>query len=227
MTSGSEPGASWDPTWEEIFQRQDWGKYPPEHLVRFVARHWYAAPLRSGISLLDLGSGPGASTWFAAREGFSVAAIDGSPTAVAKLRVRLSDEGLTADARVGDMASLPWPDSYFDGVIDNASMYANRFEDCKRIVSEVRRVLKPGGVFLSVSFTDRSWGWGLGNEVEHGGFTAVSAGPFMGKGFSLMLGRAQLAELFRDFQRVTVDRVSHTLGAEAHTIEMWVVTCEM
>lgn len=218
--------SAWDPIWEEVFRRQAWGKYPPEHVVRFVARRWYNAEDRKAVTLLDLGSGPGANTWFAAREGFSVSAIDGSATAVSRLLERMARESLAVDARVGDMSSLPWEDCSFDGVIDNASVYANRFADCQRIVSEVYRVLKPGGAFMSASFTDRTWGWGLGTEAEPGGFIDIADGPFAGKGFALMFGRAQIGILFRDFKNVTVDRLSYTVNTEAHTIEMWIVTCE-
>lgn len=226
MSHHSGGTGTWDPAWEEVFRRQAWGKYPAEHVVRFVARTWYGAPDRGAVRLLDLGSGPGATTWFAAREGFSVSAVDGSPTAIAQLGDRLAAEGLAADARVGDLSALPWPEEYFDGVIDNASMYANPSSACEQIVGEVRRVLKPGGRFLSASFTDRTWGWGLGRMVEPGGFTDITEGPFAGKGFTSLMGRAQLESLFAKFRNVSVDRLVHTLGGEEHLIEQWIVACE-
>ena len=226
MTDERHASGTWDPTWEHVFRSQAWGKYPAEHVVRFVARRWYGAKDRRAVRLLDLGSGPGATTWFAAREGFDVSAVDGSPTAITQLRERLAREALSVDARVGDLASLPWPDAHFDGVIDNASMYANPFEACTRIVAEVRRVLKPGGHFLSASFTDRTWGWGLGRMTEPGGFADIPEGPFAGRGFSLLMGRGQVDELFAEFHSVTVDRLAHTVDGGAHQVEQWIVTCE-
>ncbi len=226
MSAASNKPAAWDPAWEQVFRNQEWGKYPPEHVVRFVARNWYRADNRRSIALLDLGSGPGANAWFATREGFSVSAIDGSATAIAQLRARLAAEGLEADARVGDMSSLPWPDGYFDGVIDNASVYANRFADCLQILSEVHRVLKSGGRFSSALFTDRSWGWGLGRELEPGGFDDIMEGPFAGKGFSSLFGRAQINTLFCDFRNVVVDVQSRTVDGGSNVVEMWIVSCE-
>ena len=99
-----------DPAWEQIFRSRQWGKYPPEHLVRFVAGNFYGAPNRGAVHLLEIGCGPGANVWFMAREGFTVSAIDGSPTAISLAGERLASEGLTADLRVGDFFSLPWPD---------------------------------------------------------------------------------------------------------------------
>ncbi len=64
--------ATWDPVWEEIFRRKEWGKYPPEHVIRFVARNFYRVADRASIRLLEIGCGPGANIWFMTREGFTV-----------------------------------------------------------------------------------------------------------------------------------------------------------
>jgi hypothetical protein len=58
----------WDPVWENIFSSIPWGKYPPEELIRFVARNFYAALQRNRIKLLEMGCGPGANLWYMARE---------------------------------------------------------------------------------------------------------------------------------------------------------------
>ncbi len=73
---------SWDPVWEDIYASREWGKYPPEELIRFIARTFYAVPDRKAIRILDLGCGSGAATWYVAREGFSAFGIDGSPSAI-------------------------------------------------------------------------------------------------------------------------------------------------
>ncbi len=57
--------------WESVFQTQEWGKYPPEYLIRLVARHFYKIPDRSTPAFLDLGCGSGTNSWFLCREGFS------------------------------------------------------------------------------------------------------------------------------------------------------------
>ena len=223
--SGAPAVSSWDPAWEEIFRSKEWGKYPPEHVIRFVAGNFYRISHRNEVRLLEIGCGPGANVWFMAREGFTVSGIDGSATAIKQANERLSREGLRADLYVGDYSSLPWPESTFDGVVENVSLYCNRWDAVKRALAEVRRVLKMGAPFLSSFFTDRTWGYGLGTMVEPDGFIGINEGPLAGAGFCLFLNHARLQELFRDFDDVTVERLSRTVQSEHRLVEQFVITC--
>lgn len=219
--------ASWDPTWEAIFSSRAWGKYPPEPVIREIMRKFSRVPDRKAVRVLDLGSGPGANTWFLAREGFNVAAIDGSPSGIAQNRARLIGEQLDADFQVGDFTErLPWDDDSFDAVLDNASAYANPMRAIIRCFAEVKRVLKPGGVFVSLSFTDRTWGYGLGPQGEDcGSVCAVSEGPLHGMGYVQFLSRADVDRLFAGFADRAIERASYTMGGQQHLIEQWIVTC--
>src|SRR5271156_1950170 len=98
--SNSVEAGTWDPIWEDIFCSKSWGRYPPEHIIRFIARTFSGVRDRSTIRLLEIGCGPGANIWFMAREGFSVCGIDGSATAIDRAKQRLASEGLMADLRV-------------------------------------------------------------------------------------------------------------------------------
>jgi SAM-dependent methyltransferase len=214
-----------DPAWEQIFSSREWGKYPPEHVVRFVARTFYRASRRSDVRLLEIGCGPGANVWFAAREGFSVSGIDGSASAIRGANERLSSEGLHADLRVGDFTSLPWADNTFDGVVENVSLYCNGSESIRAALAEVRRVLKPGGPFQASFFTTNTWGYGLGTLVEPDGFTDIVVGPLVGTGFCLFMSRERLMALFQDFASVSVERTSWTMENEKQLVEQFVITC--
>ena len=219
---------SWDPEWEAIFRRREWGKYPPEHVVRFIARRFYRVPDRSAIKVLDVGCGAGgACTWFIAREGFSVTAIDGSKTAVAKTAERLQLEGLTAEVRQCDAIDLPWPDETFDAAVDNACLCNNTLENSRRIVQEIARVLKPGGWFHSANFTDRCSDYGRGPASEPGGFIRRSGeGPLGGDYFTRFAGRPDVDRLFEPFQHVAIDLESHTVDGMTHFVESWIVTAQ-
>jgi SAM-dependent methyltransferase len=217
---------SWDPAWEDLFRAREWGRYPNEHLVRFVARSFYSASDRSQVRILDLGCGQGPNTWYMAREGFSVSGIDGSQSALARARERLESENLKADLRVGDYLNLPWKNDVFDAVVDIASLYANRAEGFKQALQQVHRVLKPGGLVFSLSFSKKTWGYGLGKEIEPDGFTDIPEGPMEGRGFSLYLDLKRLRDFFAEFQDLTVDKASWTCGGMKHAIEEWLVSCK-
>lgn len=214
-----------DPVWEQIFSNREWGKYPPEHVVRYVARGFYRAPDRSQVRLLEIGCGPGANVWFMAREGFRVSGIDGSPTAIRKAQQRLAKEELIADLHVGDFVSLPWADNTFDGALDNVSLGSNPSQIIRAALAEVRRVLKPGAPFQASFFTPRTWGCGTGTRLEPDGFRNMTEGPLVGTGFCLFLTREQLDDFFRDFADRSVERISWTLESEKHVVEQFVITC--
>lgn len=214
-----------DPAWEQIFSTREWGKYPPEHVVRFIARTFYRVPDRSRVRLLEIGCGPGANVWFMAREGFNVSGIDCSPTAISKASQRLENEGLSADLRVGDNAALPWPDNTFDGALENVSLCCNGSDSIRAALAEVRRVLKPSAPFQASFFTTRTWGYGTGTPVERDGFRDVTEGPLVGTGFCLFLTRERLTEFFHDFAISSIERISWTMENEHRLVEQFVIAC--
>lgn len=216
--------ATFDPVWEEIFASSAWGKYPQEHVIRFVARRFYQAADRSAVRILDLGSGPGATAWFLAREGFSVAAIDGSASAIDQLKARLASEGKTVDAKVGDIAKLPWADGTFDAVIDNFAICHNPMSAAQEIMADIKRVLRPGGALLSGSFTDRTWGYGTGRPMGSGAFRDVEVGNLKARGFVHFRGRAEIEQLFSDFMSHELELYSFTMAGMRELTEMWIAT---
>jgi len=224
MSNPVESGA-WDPVWEETFRSRAWGKYPPEHVVRFVARSFSGVVDRSKIRLLEIGCGPGANVWFMAREGFSVSGIDGSPSAIHLAEQRLAEEDLRADLRAGDFTQLPWPDESFDAVVENVSLYSNPTSAVERAIDEVYRVLRPGAPFLSSFFSEKTWGFGTGEMVEPDGFTNLREGPLALTSFCLFLRRERVPELFRQFIDIDVESTSRTLDSERHLLEQLVIIC--
>lgn len=213
-----------DKIWKDLFRNQEWGRYPPESVVRFVARSFYSASERSNIRLLDAGCGPGACSWFMAREGFKVSGIDGSPSAIKYAGERLKAEGLDVDFRVGDYTSLPWPDGFFDGAIDNVSFYANLVADWQRAVDEIHRVLKPGGLFFTRSFTTNTWGYNTGRNVEPDSFTDIPEGPFYSRGLAHFVKESELRVFLRRFSRIEIERECRTLENQSKLVELWIAT---
>jgi trans-aconitate methyltransferase len=100
---------------------------------------WLAA--QPGERILDLGCGDGQLTQRIAAAGASVVGIDASPEMVAAARAR----GVKADK--GPAGKLPYPSHTFDAVFSNAVLHWVRDQD--EMLSQVRRVLRPGGRFVA------------------------------------------------------------------------------
>jgi len=213
---------AWDPVWDDIFAARQWGKYPKEELIRFVARNYYAAPDRKAVRFLDLGCGFGAATWFLAREGFSVEGIDGSELIIARLRERLAAEGLTAGLVAGDAIDLPYPPGHFDCMIDLACLQHNSPDDTRRILDGVFDRLKPGGRLFSFTAAAGSWGEGLGAQVGPCTFTGITEGPFANAGLSRFSDEAQIRDLYGRFE-LQLDLSELTVAGRAHRLSNWIV----
>lgn len=146
---------SW--SWEtDIYrQGQQLNRYPYEHVVSFVYRHAPPGP-RSETHILEVGCGAGNNLWFAAREGFGVTGIDGSPTAIRNAQERFQADGLPGRFIVGDFAALSFPDEHFDLAIDRCAITCVGAEAAQKAVREVWRTLKPGGRFLCNVYSTQS-----------------------------------------------------------------------
>jgi len=224
----------WDSVWEEIFKSQDWGKYPDESFIRFVARNFYAAAgvkrdkeQRAKIKLLEVGCGPGANIWFMAREGFGTFGVDGSETAITKARQRLDQEGLAADLRVGDISDLPYQDGTFDAVADNECLAHNNAKALEGILSEIHRVLKPGGMFYSRTFGDDVYKGKTYQQIGDLQYNGSSDGPFGGRGFFRLSTEATIRVAYgKFFKFISIDNITYTVNNGAVRISEWIIVCQ-
>ncbi len=218
---------SWDPVWERIFrERTGWGYYPPEELVRFVARHYYQAADRRAVRFLEIGCGPGAGPgWYLAREGFSYAGIDGAATAIEKSQRRFMDQGLEGEFVNGSIDALPWDAATFDCVVDVACLQHNAEAGTAAAIAEVGRVLKRGGRHFSLTGKAGCWGDGTGTRVDATSFRDVQEGPFSGMGVMRFATADSLKRLYAKFDEVELNYSIRSMHDGAREIANWIVTC--
>jgi SAM-dependent methyltransferase len=171
-------------------------RYPHHAVVGFVLGAFGKSPDRAGLRFLELGCGAGNNVWFAAREGFGVAGIDGSESAIAYARKRFADEGLAGDLRVGDFVALPWPDAQFDLVIDRGSLTCCTQSVIRSALAESRRVLKPGGRLFSIIYSDQHPGRDFGRDMGDNTYTDFTGGYFSGLGTAHFCPRAELDDVY-------------------------------
>lgn len=219
---------SFDPGWDKIHREQEWGKYPGEEVVRFVARNFYNTE-RSKIRILDAGCGSGAVAWYLAREGFTVYGFDGSETAVAKAEQRIRDEGLQAVIISGDAAQMPFPDRFFDGVIDSAMISANRLDHIRLILKECNRVLKNPGKFFSTGlFGKATSAYNTGIHLGDNTYRDLVAGPLQGKGQIHFFDEEEIRSLWKKagFSRLKIDSLARSEGGGRHTVAYYMIEAD-
>jgi len=99
-----------------------------------------------GKSVLDLGCGGGFMSEELARKGARVIGVDPSEAAIRAAQAHAESEKLEIDYKVGNGESLPLADHCVDCVV--CVDVLEHVADLDRVLDEVQRVLKPGGVFL-------------------------------------------------------------------------------
>jgi ubiquinone/menaquinone biosynthesis C-methylase UbiE len=102
--------------------------------------------------VLDLGCGAGHASFAVAPVAQSVTAFDLSPEMLAVVAGAARERGLEQIiTQQGNVASLPFADASFCMVMTRFS--AHHWLDVPAALREVRRVLKPGGVFIVIDIT--------------------------------------------------------------------------
>jgi 2-polyprenyl-3-methyl-5-hydroxy-6-metoxy-1,4-benzoquinol methylase len=109
--------------------------------------------LQPGMSLLDAGCGGGRNLVYFLRNGFKVYGVDRSADAIVQIK-SLAVElvgGLENDPfRVETVERMSFGNDTFDVVLSSAVLhFADDEEHWQSMVSEMWRVLKPGGIFFA------------------------------------------------------------------------------
>lgn len=113
-----------------------------------------AAGITAGAKLLDFAAGTGRASIAYAKYGFAVTSVDVSVRMLDTLKAKA--DGLPIETVIMDGKALPFDDDSFD-VISAARVFY-LIEEWQGILDEIKRVLKPGGVFLH--------DWGNGDPDE-------------------------------------------------------------
>jgi 2-polyprenyl-6-hydroxyphenyl methylase / 3-demethylubiquinone-9 3-methyltransferase len=99
-----------------------------------------------GKDVLDLGCAGGFMAEALGDRGATVTGIDPAAEAIAAARVHATQTGRNIRYDVGMGEALPYPDTAFDAVV--CVDVLEHVQDLSRVMAEVARVLRPGGLFL-------------------------------------------------------------------------------
>ena len=107
------------------------------------------AKIKEGDTVIDLGSGAGNDAFIARRfvgEKGKVLGVDFTEAMIARARDNAEKLGLNnVEFRLGDIDDMPVTSNYADVVVSNCVL--NLVPDKNKVISEIFRILKPGGHF--------------------------------------------------------------------------------
>lgn len=130
---------------------------------RWKARAISLAAPAPGLRALDLACGTGDLAFALAAGGATVAGLDVTHRML-QLAKGKAAAGSAPSFVTGDMTALPFPDAYFDIVTTGYGL--RNVPDLALAVSEIQRVLRPGGTLVSLDFNRP------GNAIARGVYLA-------------------------------------------------------
>src|SRR6202451_445931 len=107
-----------------------------------------AAVVPAGGSVLEVAPGPGFLSIELAKRGLQVQGVDISKTFVQIAKRNATADGVLAGFELGNAAALPVEDASVDFVVCRAAF--KNFSEPVKALSEMRRVLRPGGTALLI-----------------------------------------------------------------------------
>ena len=135
--------------WEEMLAAEAEPEFGPQE--RLFAEHKIEA-LNTilpppAASVLECGCGSAEVSAAMAAQGYDCTLLDASPAALHVARRRFERRGLRATYALGNVYSLPFMDDTFD--ILTSFGLLEHFVDVEKVIAEMVRVIRPGGMFFA------------------------------------------------------------------------------
>ena len=163
--------------------------------------------------ILELGAGCGQDTRFFAEKGYEVVSTDGSEPAV-ELNVRMIPDGLRSRITCQRMdmgLDFPFDSGSFDAVYAHLSIHYFSWETTERMVGEILRVLKGGGVFAFIANSTRDPDYGTGPRIEDDFF-------MIGTATKRYFCVESVRKLVASFEILLLDNLGESYGKAEHGV---------
>jgi len=179
--------------WDYRYQtRTQVASFPDNEIISLVSKY-ASKDLTTKPKALDLGCGIGDHFNFIVSKGFQYVGIDSS-----KIAINLANEEYGKGKEIfieGDIARLPFLDSYFDLIVDRQTLDQLQTHVIPIVIKEVHRVLKPSGLYIGVNLG------GNDSRVDHATIkkNKKSGEPQNMIGVKTFFSASSIATFFQDF----------------------------
>jgi len=111
--------------------------------------------------VLDVGCGTGEQVMLAATHGAEAMGVDIAELAIQRAREKAEERGIQATFQVADAMHLDRLGRQFDVITDSGVFHVFSDDERPAFVTSLRSVLRPGGMYYMMCFSDRQPGdWG-------------------------------------------------------------------
>lgn len=214
--------------WDKLYGGKVVGpRWPDDDVVRYL--HRYLLKRDDVRRVLDFGCGAGRHCALLADAGYEAHGVDVSENALASAAARLKAQGLKASFVKADMDSpLPFPDGHFDFILCWGLIHYDVAPNRRRAISEIRRLLRPGGLSLMTLRSRRDSLCGTGRKIEENTYE-VEDGLTKGiKGMTMhFYDEAEAREFLSGFKNVLLGHRENTkLGSLNWRVAHWIAAVE-
>jgi ubiquinone/menaquinone biosynthesis C-methylase UbiE len=172
------------------------------HIPREIRR---LSERKPGGRVLEIGLGMGIDTQLLCDKGFVVTGIDLTEKSVEATNERLAHYGLSAQIMTGNAEALGFEEGSFDAVYSFGVLHHT--PDTEKAISEVHRVLTPGGIALIMLYYRYSLNY-LAHKVTNTSFDGTDDDPCPEeKAYS----KKEVARMFSGFSSVAM-KVDYLFG---------------
>ncbi len=217
--------ASWNDYHIDLEKKDAALLWPDDFVIRF-----YKVELRKigAKRMLEIGCGAGRHVYFFRSMGLEVVGTDVAPSAIDFTRRRLETDGLMegVDLQVADATQIAYPDNSFDGILAWRFLHVLSPNDARKCISEIFRLVRPGGKVLLGTRSPRSTNY----ELIQAGKGADSDFDYRSGQLSdravrdTYFSRHELTNLFAEFQDVEIEHMEWTRNNETFREAYWAVT---
>jgi cyclopropane fatty-acyl-phospholipid synthase-like methyltransferase len=128
-----------------------------------------------GTSTIDLGCGTGENALYVASLGVDVTGLDAAPTAIVRARRKAAERGVRADFVLADALDLQSIGRTFDSAFDCGLFHTFSDADRVRFEGGLRHLLRPGGRYFMLCFSDEQPGTAGPRRVSQAEIRALFA----------------------------------------------------
>lgn len=169
---------------------------------------------------LDIGFGNGRDSIFLASKGFGVTAIDTKKNNIDNLAVVAKENNLSIKAQLIDVRKFEFCPNIYEIIVAMNSLFFLSSNEFKKVVENIKKSLKPGGIVIISSFTVND---SMFKKLERTA-NKMDEQTFQNKegNFWFFLEKGELKNMFSDFEilfykEVVTQDQGHGEWAESHT----------